>query len=194
MYSEPFKTSKIKFSEKIVNEWKTLTVFAKRSILDICQGSHYASRASASLGILFSSPTNLSWQIAVITLSVMWRKLKKSIFKTICLILIPLHISANKPCHRYQNIFGKFLPMFFTLLQTILLDVLTRGCISGNNESVEYIEHTKYEETFSEKIWMVPKLKWRQGDIILCANVSVNSDSRTWLTIDYMNSWLRNNF
>ena len=42
-YPEPFETSKMECFAKIVNEFYTLTVFTKRSILDIWQGSEYAS-------------------------------------------------------------------------------------------------------------------------------------------------------
>ena len=40
-YLEPFQTSKILWSVKILNRWKPITIFAKHSILDIWQGSEY---------------------------------------------------------------------------------------------------------------------------------------------------------
>ena len=40
------QTSKMKCFAKIVNGWKPLTIFAKRSILDTYQGSEYASATS----------------------------------------------------------------------------------------------------------------------------------------------------
>ena len=43
-YLEPLQTSKMKkLFAKIVNGFKPLTVFAKSSILDVCNGSKYAS-------------------------------------------------------------------------------------------------------------------------------------------------------
>ena len=42
-YSEPCQTSKIESFAKIVNGFMPLTIFAKRSILDVWQGSEYAS-------------------------------------------------------------------------------------------------------------------------------------------------------
>ena len=42
-YSEPCQTSKIVRFTKIVNGFEQLTIFAKRSILDICQVSEYSS-------------------------------------------------------------------------------------------------------------------------------------------------------
>ena len=41
--SEPSQTSNMDLFAKIINGWKTLTIFAKRSILDIWLGSEYAS-------------------------------------------------------------------------------------------------------------------------------------------------------
>ena len=43
MYSEPCQTPKIELFVKIVSGWKLLTIFAKSFILDIWQGSEYAS-------------------------------------------------------------------------------------------------------------------------------------------------------
>ena len=42
-YSEPFKASKMKLFVKIVNDFQSLTIFAKSSILDVWQGYEYAS-------------------------------------------------------------------------------------------------------------------------------------------------------
>ena len=42
-YSEPSWTSKMDLFAKIVNGWTPLTIFAKRSILDVRLGSEYAS-------------------------------------------------------------------------------------------------------------------------------------------------------
>ena len=42
-YSEPYQTSKMECFAKIVNTFQALTIFAKGSILDIWQGSEYAS-------------------------------------------------------------------------------------------------------------------------------------------------------
>ena len=41
-YSEPCQTSKMERFTKIVNCLKSLTIFVKRSILDVWQGSEYA--------------------------------------------------------------------------------------------------------------------------------------------------------
>ena len=41
-YSEPFQTSKMERFGKIVNNLQPLTIFAKRSILDIWEGCEYA--------------------------------------------------------------------------------------------------------------------------------------------------------
>ena len=40
---EPCQTLGMKFSEKIVNSFKPLTIFIKSSILDVWRGSKYAS-------------------------------------------------------------------------------------------------------------------------------------------------------
>ena len=42
-YSEPCQISKIVRFAKIVNSFQSLTIFAKRSILDVSQGSEYSS-------------------------------------------------------------------------------------------------------------------------------------------------------
>ena len=42
-YSEPFQKSKMGHFVKIVNNWKLLTFFRKRFILDVWPGSEYAS-------------------------------------------------------------------------------------------------------------------------------------------------------
>ena len=42
-YSELCQASNMELSAKIVNGWNLLTIFAKRSILDVWQGSKYAS-------------------------------------------------------------------------------------------------------------------------------------------------------
>ena len=42
-YSEPYQTSKMEHFAKIVNGWKPFTTFAKHSILDVSQGSEYAT-------------------------------------------------------------------------------------------------------------------------------------------------------
>ena len=42
-YSEPSQTSKIELFEKVVNGFQPLTIFEKSSILDVWQGSEYAS-------------------------------------------------------------------------------------------------------------------------------------------------------
>ena len=42
-YSEPSKTVKTSFFAKIVNSWKSLTIFAKASIFDVLLASEYAS-------------------------------------------------------------------------------------------------------------------------------------------------------
>ena len=43
MYSEPSSTSKMMLFAKIVNDFQTLTIFAKSSILFLQLGSEYAS-------------------------------------------------------------------------------------------------------------------------------------------------------
>ena len=42
--SEPWRTPKMDFA-KIMNDWKALNIFAKRSILDVWQDSEYTSGA-----------------------------------------------------------------------------------------------------------------------------------------------------
>ena len=41
-YTEPRRTSKMKYFSKIANGWKPLAIFAKSSILDVRLGSDYA--------------------------------------------------------------------------------------------------------------------------------------------------------
>ena len=53
MHSESSQTSKMKFFAKTVNGWKSVTIFAKSSILDVLVGSGYSS---ASGSIIWSSP------------------------------------------------------------------------------------------------------------------------------------------
>ena len=52
VYSEPCQTSKIKLLPKIVNGFSPLNIFTKSFILDVCQGSDYAS-------IIFSKAAGL---------------------------------------------------------------------------------------------------------------------------------------
>ena len=40
--SEPYQTSMMELFANIVNGWKPVTIFAKRSFLDVCQSSEYA--------------------------------------------------------------------------------------------------------------------------------------------------------
>ena len=42
-YPEPRQASKIELSTKLVNGFKPLTFFAKRPVLDVCQGSEYVT-------------------------------------------------------------------------------------------------------------------------------------------------------
>ena len=42
-YSEPFQISKMEHFAKLVNGSKLITIFAKRSLLDLSLGSEYAS-------------------------------------------------------------------------------------------------------------------------------------------------------
>ena len=48
-YSEPYQTSKMERLAKIVKDFQVLTIFSKFSILDICQGSEYASGLIGSI-------------------------------------------------------------------------------------------------------------------------------------------------
>ena len=48
-YSEHWQTSKMECFAKIVNSWKLLTFFVKHAILDVWQGSEYASAICYSL-------------------------------------------------------------------------------------------------------------------------------------------------
>ena len=50
-YSEPCQTSKMERFAKIINSFQPLTTFAKRSILDVWQGSEFASREVNDLDI-----------------------------------------------------------------------------------------------------------------------------------------------
>ena len=43
VYSEPIQKSKMEHFAKIANRWKLLTFFRKPFILDVWQGSEYAS-------------------------------------------------------------------------------------------------------------------------------------------------------
>ena len=52
-YSEPCQTSKIERFAKIVNVFQPLTTFAKRTILDVWQGSEYPSELVYLLWHLF---------------------------------------------------------------------------------------------------------------------------------------------
>ena len=49
LYSEPCQTTKMKLFEKLVSTRKSLTIFAKHSILDIRQGSEHVSEISSVL-------------------------------------------------------------------------------------------------------------------------------------------------
>ena len=42
-YSEPYQKSKMECLARIINSRKSLTIFAKRSFLDVSQGSEYSS-------------------------------------------------------------------------------------------------------------------------------------------------------
>ena len=42
-YSGPYQPSKMKFFVKIVNDFQQSTIFTKSSIVDVWQGSEYAS-------------------------------------------------------------------------------------------------------------------------------------------------------
>ena len=48
-YAEPCETSKMGHFAKIVNDLLLLTIFAKRSILDVSHGSAHASRVRVML-------------------------------------------------------------------------------------------------------------------------------------------------
>ena len=50
-YSEHCQTFKIERFEKIVEDFELLTIFAKRSILDVWQGSEYASAAETHFSL-----------------------------------------------------------------------------------------------------------------------------------------------
>ena len=52
-YSQPCQTSKIERFVKIINSFTPLTVFTKRSILDVWYFSEYASEADLRLVIVF---------------------------------------------------------------------------------------------------------------------------------------------
>ena len=49
-YSEACQTSKMELFAKTINGWKSLTIFAKISILDVWQGSEYTSVFSKGWG------------------------------------------------------------------------------------------------------------------------------------------------
>ena len=52
--SESFQTSVIKLFAKIVKNEKPFTIFVKTSILDVCQGSKYASEVASKVkGVSF---------------------------------------------------------------------------------------------------------------------------------------------
>ena len=48
-YSEHCQTSKMELFEKIIENFESLTIFEKRSILNVWQGSEYASAANICL-------------------------------------------------------------------------------------------------------------------------------------------------
>ena len=48
-YWEFCQTCKMERFAKIINGWKPLIIFAKRSILDVWQNSHYASESQSVL-------------------------------------------------------------------------------------------------------------------------------------------------
>ena len=50
-YSEHCKTSKMERLEKIIEDFEPLTFFAKRSILNVWQGSEYAPAADTYFGL-----------------------------------------------------------------------------------------------------------------------------------------------
>ena len=52
-YSGPSQVSKMECFAKIVNSWKSLTIFAKRSILDAWQGSEYAPGRQVKANVLY---------------------------------------------------------------------------------------------------------------------------------------------
>ena len=56
-YSEQCRTSKMKRFAEIVYTCKVLTIFAKRSILDVWHGSEYASGMSSRKGFIFGTYT-----------------------------------------------------------------------------------------------------------------------------------------
>ena len=56
-YSEPCQTSKMEHFVKIGNGWIPLNIFAKRSTLDILQGSEYASASDKDYRKSSFSPT-----------------------------------------------------------------------------------------------------------------------------------------
>ena len=53
MHSESSQTSKMNFFTETVNGWKSVTIFAKSSILDVLVGSGYSS---ATDSIIWSYP------------------------------------------------------------------------------------------------------------------------------------------
>ena len=42
-YSQPCQTSKMELFAEIVQDWKSLTIFARSSIFEVWQGSEYSS-------------------------------------------------------------------------------------------------------------------------------------------------------
>ena len=65
-YSEPSRTSKMGLFTKIVNGWKPLNIFAKRSIVDVRQGSESVSDLcllNHKLTDLSLKTTLTTWQI-----------------------------------------------------------------------------------------------------------------------------------
>ena len=58
-YSEPCQTSKVEIFAKIVNGFCQLTIFSKRSILDVWQGSEYASGMSLRVTTGYEKAENI---------------------------------------------------------------------------------------------------------------------------------------
>ena len=54
MYSGLFQTSKMKIFVKIVNGWKSLSIFPKSSILDVWLASEYSTSGNLRRGIKFN--------------------------------------------------------------------------------------------------------------------------------------------
>ena len=83
-YSEPYQTFKMERFAKIVNGEKSLTISAKRTILDVWHGSEYPSDSDHKKVIHFNFAKPRSWlnisKIVWLKKTSIWDYLRKILF------------------------------------------------------------------------------------------------------------------